>query len=140
MLHNIVHNMKSMDLSFLPLTNVLNIKTMYFTQYSFPRQGWRGNICMKSPPINCTQRWLHLTLREPIRANPRHQARVCGRAQCGGGARRSAPEPEYRSELRERGTKLMERVRLAVLSRASSYNRLSHGWRRRFTYSLHYFL
>jgi len=35
-----------------------------------------------------------MTLREPIGANPRHRARVCGRAQCGGGARRSAPEPE----------------------------------------------
>jgi len=35
-----------------------------------------------------------MTLREPIRANPRHHARVCGRAQCGGAARRSAAEPE----------------------------------------------
>jgi len=30
------------------------------------------------------------TLREPIGANPRHHARVCGRAQCGGAARASA--------------------------------------------------
>ena len=35
-----------------------------------------------------------MTLREPIGANPRHRARVCGRAQCGGAARRSAAEPE----------------------------------------------
>ena len=35
-----------------------------------------------------------MTLREPTGANPRHQARVCGRAQCGGAARPRAAEPE----------------------------------------------
>ena len=35
-----------------------------------------------------------MTLREPIGANPRHRARVCGRAQCGGAARPRAAEPE----------------------------------------------
>jgi len=34
------------------------------------------------------------TLHEPTGANPRHRARVCGRAQCGGAARPRAAEPE----------------------------------------------
>jgi len=41
------------------------------------------------------------------KSEPEALRRFAGRAQCGGGARRSAPEPEHRSELRERGAELM---------------------------------
>jgi len=43
--------------------------------------------------------WLPKTLREPRGANPRHRARVCGRAQCGGGLRPSRPNPEGAQDL-----------------------------------------